>query len=140
MKNVPKILENQRKTSFDRLEKGACTIIMQDDYTGKIKKYPGYCEPSKYGEKIIFCCTPYEDNYTTLEYRQKGRFASGRDLKNSSVYETQKHFVRNENFLDKDLNNRLYHSYMKKTLKNENKLYKEFGKPIKTKKYNRFWS
>ena len=140
MKNIPKILETQRKTSFDRLEKGRCTIIMQNDTTGKIKKYYGYCEPSKYGQKVVFCATPYEDNYTTLQYRQKGRFASNKNLKNSSVYETKKHFVRNEHFLDKDLNNRLYHSYMKKTVSNENKLNKEFGSPKKTKKYNRFWS
>lgn len=139
MKNVSETLSSQRKTSFDRLEKGNCTILMQNDYTGEIKKYKGYCEPSKYGQKIIFCATPYEDNHTTLEYRQKGKFASNNGLKNYSVYETNKHFVRSEIYLDKDLNNRVFHTYIKKTPKVENLLNKEFGKPIKTKNHNRVW-
>jgi len=139
MKKVPLSLQTQRHLSFLNLEKGRCTILMQNDYTGKIKKYKGYCEPEKYGEKIIFCATPYEDNYTTLEYRQKGRFASGKNLKNFSVYETKKHFVTNEHYLDKDLNNHLFHTYKKKTKKNETYLNLVFGKPIKTKKYGRVW-
>lgn len=139
MKNVSKTLSNQRWNGFKNLDKGACTILMQDDFTGKIKKYKGYCEPNKYGQKVVFCATPYEDNYTTLGYRQKGKFTSNKNKKSYSVYETKKHFVRNEHYLDKDLNNRLYHTYMKKNKSNEDKLYKEFGQPVKTKKYNRVW-
>ena len=112
---------------------------MQDDHSGQIKKYKGYCEPKKYGQKAIFCTVPYEDNYTTLEYRQNGKFASNNGLKNDSVYETKKHFVRNETYLDKDLNVRCYHTYMKKDSKREQNLNKTYGKPVQTRKHGRVW-
>lgn len=139
MKQVSRMLEDQRDMSFIALKKGRCTILMQDDHSGKIKKYSGYCEPSKYGQKLIFCTVPYEDNHTTLEYRQKGQFASNRGLKTDSVYETKKHFVRNETYLDKDLNVHCYHTYMKKNPKREQDLNKFYGKPVQTKKHGRVW-
>lgn len=56
-----------------------------------------------------------------------------------SVYETKKHFVKNEVVLDEDLNYHVKHTYRKKSQRLENKLNKKLGKPTLTKKHGRVW-
>lgn len=137
MKNVSKTLNDQRFYSFKSLTPGSCTILMQNDKTGKIKKYKGKCIILGNGQKIIHSKIPSEENNTTLMYHQNSNFLSEPLV--YSVYETKKHFVKNEAFLDKDLNHHLLHTYKKKSKTLENNLNKEFGKPTLTKKHGRVW-
>ena len=135
MKNVNVRLQTQVAKSVKSLKDGKCTILVQNDRTGKIEKYKGNVKTLSNGGKLISGSFPSTDTHTFLQYRQKGKFISS--ATNYSIYETKKSFVKNEHYLDKDLNDRLYHTYKPKTKKAENEIVTKFQDPVVTKKHGR---
>lgn len=135
MKNTNIRLQAQVAASIKGLRDGKCTILAQNDRTGKIEKYKGNVKTLSNGGKLISGCLPSTDTHTFLQYRQRGKFISS--ATDYSIYETKKSFVKNEHYLDKDLNNRLYHTYKPKTKKAENEIVTKFQDPVVTKKHGR---
>lgn len=71
-------------------------------------------------------------------FKKKKKEAFIGNVTNYSVYETPKHFVKNE-IVYQNGSHKIKHTYRKKTKALENKLNKAFGKPTNTQKHGRVW-